>query len=82
MGIPLQVVQKRTCVRIRTVFLVMSLGAQAVVEAPSSSLPGDQTKQANHDSARRTEAPAEKAWRILRAYGGRTPTDGPRRYAD
>lgn len=60
-----QVVQKRTRVRIRTVVLVMSLGAQAVVEARPSSPPGEQTKQANNDSARRAEAPAEKAWRIL-----------------
>src|SRR6516225_3262289 len=65
MGIPLQVVQKRTRVRIRTVVLVMYLGAQAVGEARPSSPPGEQTKQANNDSARRAEAPAERAWRIL-----------------
>ena len=65
MGLPLQAVRKRTRVRIRTLILVVFLGAQAVIEAPSSSSPSEQTKQANHDSAGRTVAPAEKAWRIL-----------------
>jgi len=65
MGIPLQIVRKRTRVRIRTLVVVMFLAAQAVIEAPSSTPPTEQTKQPNNDSARRAEAPAEKAWRIL-----------------
>src|SRR5438874_2089358 len=65
MAIPSGIVQKRTCVRIRTLGPVIFLGAQAVILAPSRTRPTEQTKQASNDSARRAEAPAEKAWRIL-----------------
>jgi len=65
MAIPSGIVQKRTCVRIRTLGPVIFLGAQAVILAPSRTRPTEQTKQASNDSERRAEAPAEKAWRIL-----------------
>ena len=65
MAIPSGIVQKRTCVRIRTLGPVIFLGAQAVILAPSRTRPTEQTKPASNDSARRAEAPAEKAWRIL-----------------
>src|SRR6266704_3237986 len=58
-------VQKRTRVRIRTLGLVMLLGAQAVIEAPSRTSPTEPTKQAGNGSARPAEPPAAKAWRIL-----------------
>ena len=65
MGIRSGIVQKRTRVRIRTLGLLIFLGAQAVRLAPSHPRPTEQTKQASNDSARRAETPAEKAWRIL-----------------
>ena len=46
MGIPSGIDQKRTCVRIRTLGLVIFLGGQAVMLAPSRTPPAEQTKQA------------------------------------
>jgi len=66
MGIPSQIVQKRTHVRIRTLGLVIFLGGQAVIEPPSLTSPADEIKrQASSDSAKPAERPAEKAWSIL-----------------
>jgi HEAT repeat protein len=67
MGIPSQIVQKRTHVRIRTLGLVMFFGAPAVIQAPARTSPTEEIKrQASNGSTKPAEPPAEKAWRILR----------------
>lgn len=66
MGIPSQIVRKRTHVRIRTLGLAILLGAPAVIEAPARTAPTEEIKrQASNGSAKPAEPPAEKAWRIL-----------------
>ncbi len=63
---PSQIVQKRTLVRIRTLGLVMFLGAPAVIEAPARTPPTEEIKrQVSNGSAKPAEPLAKKAWRIL-----------------
>ncbi|HEX2664449.1 MAG TPA: HEAT repeat domain-containing protein [Candidatus Acidoferrum sp.] len=66
MGMPSQIVRKRTHVRIRTLGLVMLLCAPAVIEAPARTAPTEKIKwQGSNGSAKCAEPRAEKAWRIL-----------------
>ena len=66
MGNPAPIVQKRTDVRIRTLSLVMFLGAPAVMQAPARTSGAKEIKrQASSGSAKPAERPAEKAWSIL-----------------
>lgn len=66
MGIPSQIVRKRTHVRIRTLGVVVLLGAPAVIEAPARTAPTEEIKrQASNGSAKPAEPTPEKAWRIL-----------------
>ena len=64
MHIP-SVVRKRTYVRIRTLGVVIFLGAPVLIEAPRTLPTGKIGWQASNGSAKRAELPAEKAWRIL-----------------
>jgi hypothetical protein len=83
MGTPLQSVQKRTGVRIRTLVLVMFLGAVSC-DRGAVQHPTDRTqpnKQTMIPWGARTRRPRRLGEPFMRADRGRTPTDGPRRYA-